>query len=191
MTALQRVCVYCGSSTGLRPVYAAAARALGHELANREIGLVYGGAHVGLMGVLADACLAAGGQVVGVIPAPLIEAEIAHTGLTELHVVASMAERKARMGELADAFIALPGGFGTLEELFETVTAVQIGLHAKPCGLLDVDGFFEPLLVYLDHAVAEGLLRADNRAIVVVDDEAGPLLDRLGRWAPTHRPTWA
>jgi uncharacterized protein (TIGR00730 family) len=189
MGSLRRVCVYCGSSTGGRPAFVAAARALGRELARRGVGLVYGGAHVGLMGVLADAALDAGVDVIGVIPDSLVEIEIAHEGLTDLQVVGSMAERKARMGELADAFIALPGGFGTLEELFETVTAVQLGLHAKPCGLLDVDGFFGSLLEFLDHAVEEGLLRPDNRAIVVVDDEPAGLLDRLERWEPTRRRT--
>lgn len=189
MASVRRVCVYCGSSPGGDPVFADAARAVGRELAGRGVGLVYGGAHVGLMGILADACLAAGGEVVGVIPASLVDVEIAHEGLTELHVVGSMAERKARMGELADAFVALPGGFGTLEEFFETVTAVQLGLHAKPCGLLDVDGFFGSLLGFLDHAVEEGLLRPDNRGIVVVDDDPGGLLDRLERWEPAQRRT--
>ena len=189
MATVRRVCVYCGSSTGGRPVFATAARSLGRELARRGVGLVYGGAHVGLMGVLADACLAAGGEVVGVIPASLVAVEIAHEGLTELHVVGSMAERKARMNELAHAFVAMPGGFGTLEEFFETVTAVQLGRHAKPCGLLDVDGFFGPLLGFLDHAVEEGLLRPHNRAVVVVDDDPGGLLDRLDRWEPSQRRT--
>ncbi len=191
MTALRRVCVYCGSSLGRRPAFGAAARALGQVLADRGVGLVYGGAHVGLMGMVADAVLDADGEAFGVIPASLVEAEIAHRGLTELHVVTSMADRKARMGELADAFIALPGGFGTLEEFFETVTAVQLGLHAKPCGLLDVDGFFAPLLTFLDHAVDEGMVRPENRAILVVDDDPDRLLDRLASWEPAQRPRWA
>lgn len=160
-------------------MYAAAARELARLLAQRGITVVYGGARVGLMGVLADAALAAGGEVVGVIPADLVAVEIAHEGLTELHVVSSMGERRHRMSELSDAFVTLPGGFGTLEELFGTVTAVQVGAHTKPCGLLNVDGFFNGLLRFLDHAVDEALLRPANRAIVVVDHDPLRLVDRL------------
>lgn len=156
-----------------------AARALAGLLAERGITLVYGGAHVGLMGVLADAALTAGGEVIGVIPRDLVDVEIAHEGVSELHVVASLRERKARMTDLSDAFVALPGGFGTLEEFFETVTAVQVGAHAKPCGLLNVEGYFDRLLGFLDHAVDEGLLRPANREIVLVEREPAALLDRL------------
>jgi uncharacterized protein (TIGR00730 family) len=146
---VRRVCVFCGSNVGARPVYGELAVALGQEIARRGLGLVYGGGDVGLMGVVADACLDAGGDVVGVMPEALVAKEIAHGGLTELRVVASMHERKAAMADLADGFIALPGGFGTLEEFFEVVTWTQLGVHQKPCGLLDVDGYFGPLLALI------------------------------------------
>jgi uncharacterized protein (TIGR00730 family) len=183
---LRRVCVYCGSSMGARPAYARAARGLGEELARRGLGLVYGGAHVGLMGVVADACRSAGGEVIGVIPGSLVEAEVAHTGLDDLRVVGSMHERKALLAELADGFVALPGGFGTLDELCEVVTWSQLGLHPvpKPCGLLDVAGFFAPLVALFDGAVAEGFVRAEHRDLVLVDDEPAALLDALAAWTP-------
>lgn len=168
MPTVRRVCVYCGSRPGHRLAYAAAARALGTGLARAGVGLVTGGGAVGLMGVVADACLAAGGTAVGVIPEALAAREIGHAALTELHVVATMHERKAHMAELADAFVALPGGMGTLEEIAEMLTWAQLGLHAKPCALLDVDGYYAPLVRFLDHAAAEGFVREADRARIVV-----------------------
>ncbi len=179
------VCVFCGSSPGAAPAYAEAAAALGAELAARGTTLVFGGGKRGMMGVLADACLAGGGRVVGVIPAHLWELELGHTGVTEMHVVASMHERKARMAELGDAFLALPGGIDTMEEFFEVWTWGQLGLHAKPLGLLNAGGYFDPLIRFLDHMVGERFLRADQREVVLVGTEPGPLLDRLGAAHPT------
>ena len=184
---MRRVCVYCGSSPGRRPAYLDQARLLGRLLARRGVGLVYGGASVGLMGAVADAALAGGGEVLGVIPRPLEEREIGHRGLTKLHVVASMHERKQKMADLADAFVAMPGGMGTLEELSETLTWSMLGLHAKPLGLLDVDGYWRPLENFLDHAVAEGFLRAEHRALVLSDADPARLLDRLAAWTPPPR----
>jgi uncharacterized protein (TIGR00730 family) len=174
-----RVCVFCGSSQGARPGYGDAARSFGRLLAERGLGLVYGGASVGLMGELADAALAAGGEVVGVIPDRLVERELAHPGLTELRVVSTLSERKTQMAGLSAAFVALPGGAGTLDELFEVWTWSVLGVHAKPFGLLDVDGFFEPLVAALDHLVEEGFLTPWARSLLVVDDDPRSLLDRL------------
>ena len=171
--------VFCGSRDGARPEYRDAAHALGRTLAARGVGVVYGGASVGLMGAVADAALAAGGEVIGVIPRSLVAREIAHAGLTGLHVVDTMHERKARMAAVADAFVALPGGVGTLEELFEVWTWGQLGLHAKPCGLLDVAGYYAPLLAFVDRGVAEGFIRPAQRQTLIVDDDASRLLDRL------------
>ena len=165
--SISSVCVFCGSSTPADPRYADAAQALGTELADRGIELVFGGGQVGLMGVLADAALAAGGRVIGVIPVGLFSKEVGHTGLTELHEVATMHERKQLMYDLADAFIALPGGLGTLDELAEVVTWAQLGLHRKPVALLDVDGFWDPLVGQLDRMVGVGLLKQANRALVL------------------------
>jgi uncharacterized protein (TIGR00730 family) len=187
---VRRVCVFCGSSLGSRPAYADAARGLGEALARRRIGLVYGGGSIGLMGVVADAALAAGGEVVGVIPASLERRELAHGGLTQLHVVGSMHERKARMAELADGFVALPGGMGTLEELAEVLTWAQLGLHRKPCALLDAGGYFRPLIAFLDHAVAEGFVRSEHRAMLLVEEDAEALLDRLARYRPPAVEKW-
>lgn len=184
MPAIARVCVFCGSSFGRRRAYARAARDLGRALAARNVGLVYGGARVGLMGTLADATLEAGGDVVGVIPRALVERELAHDGLSELVVVESMHERKARMSELADAFVALPGGMGTLDELAEAFTWNQLGIHAKPCGLLDVDGYFESFLDFLDRATAEGFLGPGDRESLVVDRDPHALLVRLAAAEP-------
>lgn len=164
---MQRICVFAGSSVGVRPAYAVAARSLGQVLAGRGIGIVYGGASIGLMGVVADAALAAGGEVIGVMPRGLFRREVAHPALTALHEVDSMHERKALMASLADGFIALPGGFGTFDELFETITWAQIGIHAKPIGLLDVAGYFAPLFALVEHAIAEGFIPADNRHLVL------------------------
>ena len=190
MPSVRRVCVFCGSSGGRDPGYAAAVAELGRVIAGRGVGIVYGGGRAGLMGALADAALAAGGEVVGVIPRALVEREVAHQGLTDLHVVGSMHERKAVMSDLSDAFVTAPGGLGTLEELFEVVTWSQLGLHDKPCGLLDVDGYFDQLAGFLDHAVAEGFLRDDSRRMLLVGREPGELLDRLEAWTPPDRRHW-
>jgi uncharacterized protein (TIGR00730 family) len=179
---MRRVCVFCGSSVGARPAYAEAAGALGALLAKRGIGLVYGGGRRGLMGVVADAALAAGGTVIGVIPQAMVQQERAHRGLTELRVVASMHERKAAMSELADAFIAMPGGFGTIEEFCEVLTWTQLGLQRKPCGILNVCGYFDSLLRLFDQAVEEGFLRAQHRELVLADVDGAQLLDRLQRY---------
>ena len=187
---LRRVCVFCGSSPGARPEYRAAAEELGRLLAARHLGLVYGGGNVGLMGVLADAALAAGGEVIGVIPRSLVDLEVAHTGLRDLRVVDSMHERKATMAELADAFVALPGGIGTLEEMFEVWTWAQLGLHAKPCALLDVAGSYAPLVAFLDHAVAARFLRPVHRAMLAVTADAQALLDHLIAYSPPVVPKW-
>jgi uncharacterized protein (TIGR00730 family) len=177
--ALKRLLVFCGSSPGARPEYAQCAAALGRLLAEREIELVYGGASVGLMGALADSTLAAGGTVIGVIPTRLVELEVAHAGLTKLHIVETMHERKALMGELSDAVIALPGGTGTLDELFELFTWKQLGLHRKPIGLLDVADYWKPLLGFLEHAVNERFLRAALFESLLVGRDAAALLDLL------------
>ncbi|HSL58378.1 MAG TPA: TIGR00730 family Rossman fold protein [Acidimicrobiales bacterium] len=190
MSGLRRVCVFCGSSSGSRRDYEDATVALGRLLVERDIGLVYGGAAVGLMGVLADSVLSGGGEVIGVIPEALVAKEIAHEGLTELRVVASMHERKAVMAELADAFIALPGGYGTFEETFEMITWTQLGLHDKAVGLLDVEGFFSSLAAFLDHAVAEGFVREPHRDLVVSDDDPVRLLDRLAQFEAPAVPKW-
>jgi uncharacterized protein (TIGR00730 family) len=187
---VRRVCVFCGSSLGSRPAYADAARGLGEALARRRIGLVYGGGSIGLMGVVADAALAAGGEVIGVIPRALERRELAHGKLTRLDVVGSMHERKARMAELSDAFVALPGGLGTLEELAEVLTWAQLGLHRKPCALLDAGGYWRPLTAFLDHAVAERFVRHEHRAMVLVDDDPEALLDRLEVYAPPAVERW-
>jgi uncharacterized protein (TIGR00730 family) len=167
-----------------------AARATGRTLARRGIGVVYGGGSIGLMGALADAALAAGGEVVGVIPRALQLRELAHGGLTTLHVVGSMHERKARMAELSEGFVALPGGMGTLEELAEIVTWAQLGLHARPCGLLDVGGYWQPLVALLDHAVEEGFVRPEHRSLVVVARDPDELLDRFAAWQPPRVERW-
>jgi uncharacterized protein (TIGR00730 family) len=176
---MHRICVFCGSARGARPAYAESARQLGRALVARGVSLVYGGGHVGLMGVIADAVLEAGGEAIGVIPHALAAREVAHQGLTRLHVVNSMHERKAMMAALADAFVAMPGGFGTYEEFFEAVTWTQLGVHRKPCGLLNVNGFYDPIVQFLDRAVSEGFVKPEHRAAILVDTEAGPLLDAL------------
>jgi hypothetical protein len=175
----RNVCVFCGSSSGVLPSFAAAATSLGNALAARDIGLVYGGASVGLMGVVADAALEAGGRVMGVITESLADHEIAHGGLASLDVVHTMHERKARMAELCDAVIMLPGGFGTYEEFMESVTWVQLGIHQKPCGILNVDGFFDDLLKFLGHAVEMGFIRPQLADAMVVSDSPAVLLDSL------------
>jgi uncharacterized protein (TIGR00730 family) len=187
---LQSVCVYAGSSAGADPRYHAAALELADALVERGIGVVYGGAKVGLMGALADAALAGGGRVVGVMPRSLVEKEIAHGDLTELHVVSSMHERKATMAELADAFVALPGGIGTVEELIEVFTWTQLGLHVKPCALLNVAGYYDHLIAFLDHAVAQRFLRREHRDLLVEADRAADLIERLERFEAPQLAKW-
>ncbi|HSV30334.1 MAG TPA: TIGR00730 family Rossman fold protein [Candidatus Omnitrophota bacterium] len=181
---MNRICVFCGSSTGTRPEYVAAAEALGRMLAERGIGLVYGGGNIGLMGAVANAALTNGAEVIGVIPEALMKFEVGHLDLTALHVVGSMHERKALMAELSDAFIALPGGIGTMEELFEVWTWGQLGLHPKPLGFLDVAGYYDHLHAFLDHMTAEGFLQPRHRAMVAVDDDPARLLARFAAYSP-------
>ena len=181
---LNRVCVFCGTNPGSRPEYGAAARQLGELLAADGIELVYGGASVGIMGELADAVQEHGGHVTGVIPQQLVEKEVAHTGIRNLIVVASMHQRKAQMADMSDGFVALPGGIGTLEGFFEILTWGQLGIHAKPCGLLNVAGYFDGLTAFLDHAVREGFLTAVHRAMVLVDDDPRRLLGRMRAYEP-------
>jgi uncharacterized protein (TIGR00730 family) len=187
---MDRVCVFSGSSPGASPDYARAAQEVGRALAGQGIGLVYGGAAVGLMGTVADAALEAGGDVIGVIPQALVDKEIAHPGVPDLRVVGSMHERKALMAELADGFIALPGGMGTLEELFEVYTWTQLGLHSKPLGLLDVRSYYQRLAEFLDHAVAELFLTVEHREMLVVEERAEALLEAFRRWRPPARAKW-
>ncbi len=177
---MRYLCVFCGSRPGARASYRQAAERLGSLLGQRGLGLVYGGGHVGLMGAVADAALAAGAPVIGVIPGTLVERELAHTGLTSLEVVDSMHARKARMAELSEAFLALPGGWGTCEELFEVLTWNQLGLHSKPCGVLEVGGFFAPLLRFLEHAREEGFVTPGQHARLHCGDDAAQLLTQLG-----------
>ncbi|MFO7565986.1 MAG: TIGR00730 family Rossman fold protein [Enhygromyxa sp.] len=187
---MRRVCVFCGSAKGTRPEYARVTRELAELLASRGCGLVYGGGHVGLMGVLADASLALGSEVIGVIPAALHEREIGHAGLSELHVVDSMHERKAKMAALSDGFLALPGGLGTLEEMFEVWTWGQLGFHQKPVGLLDVAGFWQPLIAMVDRMVDEGFIGAEYREMLLVDDQPLALLERMSQWRPPKVAKW-
>jgi len=187
---VRRVCVFCGSSVGRRPEYGEGARRFGELLASDGVGLVYGGARVGVMGALADGALAVGGEVIGVIPTFMTGREVAHDGLSELHVVDSMHERKALMAELADAFVALPGGLGTLEETFEVLSWSQLGLHRKPVGLLDVAGYFGPFEAFLDHAVAEGFVLPEHRGLVLSDTDPASLVARLRAFEPPPTPTW-
>ena len=187
---MKRVCVFCGSSHGVRPAYTEAARRMGALLAGRGITMVYGGGNVGLMGELADAALGAGGEVIGVIPRSLADREVAHLGLTDLRIVSSMHERKAMMAELSDAFIAMPGGMGTYEELFEVITWSQLGLHKKACGLLDVEGFYAPLVAFVDRAVSEGFIKPAHRGIVVSDADPVTLLAKLERAEVPDLPKW-
>lgn len=188
MTAVRRICVFCGASAGVGTGYLDLARSVGLGLAERGIGVVYGGGRVGLMGAVADAALDAGGSVVGVIPRRLVDRELAHPGLTGLEVVDTLHERKARMSELADAFIALPGGLGTLEEIAEVVSWAQLELHHKPIGLLDVDGYWQALATWLDHAVDEGFVASHHRTLVQIAPDLGSLLERFAAWtAPPDR----
>lgn len=184
------LCVFCGSSTGDDPAFSQAARELGDSLVKRQITLVYGGGNIGLMGVIADRVMQGGGRVIGVIPRQLQEKELAHHGITDLQVVDSMHQRKARMAELAQAFIALPGGFGTIEEFAEVLTWSQLGLHAKPMGLLNVSGYFDHFLDFLDHAVDVRLLQSEHRRLVLESDRADPLLEQMQAWQAPRLPKW-
>ncbi len=187
---MRSVCVFCGSNPGRRPEYLAGAAGLGRDLARQGIRMVYGGAHVGTMGALADAALAAGGEVIGVIPGHLVAAEVAHQGLTELRIVDSMHERKALMATLADGFIALPGGLGTLEEFAEVTTWSQLGLHAKPTGLLNLLGFYDSLLSFLDHVTAERFLRPEHRDLVIARSDPAELLAAMDQWTRPASHKW-
>jgi len=187
---MRRICVFCGSSEGSRPEYRAAAEEMGAELVRRNIGLVYGGGNVGLMGIIADAVLKVGGEAQGVIPENLMALEVGHKGLTKLHVVHSMHERKALMADLSDAFVAMPGGFGTLEEFCEVLTWTQLGLHAKPCGILNILGYYSPLLAMFDHAVEERFLKPENRALVLAGESPTDLLQAMDEWRPVRVEKW-
>ena len=187
---MQSLCVFCGSRQGLDPAYTKAARSLGTMLAEANIRLVFGGGHVGLMGVVSNAALEAGGDVIGVIPRSLVERELAHAGLTDLRIVGSMHERKALMSDLSEGFITLPGGTGTLEEFFEVLTWAQLGEHEKPCGLLNVAGYYDPLLSVFDHMVHKGFLSESNRALVLVESEPERLLQKLESYQPPKIAKW-
>ena len=187
---MKRICVFAGSNTGARPEYVSAAEELGRALVARGIGLVYGGARVGLMGVLADTVLAANGAVIGVMPEALVAKEVAHAGVADLRVVSSMHERKALMADLADGFVALPGGWGTWEEFFEILTWAQLGLHEKPCGLLNVQGYFTPLLASVDHSIDEGFVKPEYRSMIAVAATADAVLDLLAAYQPPRVQKW-
>jgi uncharacterized protein (TIGR00730 family) len=187
---LHSVCVFCGSSRGIDRAYTEAARSLGRTLAEANVRLIFGGGHVGLMGVLSNAALEAGGEVIGVIPGFLVERELAHSGLNDLRIVGSMHERKALMSELSDGFITLPGGTGTLEEFFEILTWAQLGEHEKPCGLLNVAGYYDPLLAVFDHMLDKGFLSQSNRALLLVESEPAKLLQRLDHYRPPETVKW-
>ena len=187
---LRSICVFCGSNAGAKDVYRRAAENVGGELARRGIQVVYGGGSCGLMGAVADAAIGAGGKIVGVIPRAIERLEIAHHGLAALHVVESMHERKALMAKLSDGFVALPGGLGTLEELFEVLTWAQLGIHAKPVALLNVAGYFDPLLTLLEHNVSEGFLRPEHRALLIDGDDLSELLARMASYEPSTLDKW-
>ncbi|WP_413568211.1 TIGR00730 family Rossman fold protein [Bdellovibrio sp. HCB117] len=187
---MKKICVFCGSSSGVRPEYLEMARELGKTFAMNGIALVYGGAKIGLMGAMADSCLAHGGKVIGVIPQVIMQKEVAHTGLTDLQVVDSMHTRKARMAELADAFIALPGGFGTFEELCEIVTWAQLGLHQKPIGVLDVHEFYKPLKELIESGMREGFIRDEYKGLVVFANSPDDILNKFASYTPVPTPQW-
>lgn len=187
---MKRICVFCGSNSGHGEKYRAMAVTLGHALAARGLGLVYGGGRVGLMGAIADAVLERGGEVIGVIPEDLVKKEVAHKGLSDLRVVGSMHERKALMARLSDGFIAMPGGFGTLDEFCEILTWAQLGLHQKPCGVLDVGGYFDLFLKFVDHSVAQGFVRAEHRDLVLVERAPEALLDAFESYKPVNLDKW-
>lgn len=187
---MKRVCVFCGSNKGVRPAYIVAAQSLAQSLVNRNIGLVYGGGNIGLMGVIADEMLAQGGEVVGVIPHSLVQREVAHQHLTKQHIVNTMHERKALMAELSDGFIAMPGGMGTFDEFCEILTWAQLGIHQKPCGVLNVENYFTPLLAMFDHAVTEGFLRDSHRRLVLESATPDHLLDAFAAFQPQYTQKW-
>lgn len=187
---MKSICVYCGSNTGNNPAFADAARAMGRELVRRDWRLVYGGGHVGLMGVVADAVLQAGGQVIGVIPRSLVDREVGHNGLTDLRVVSTMHERKSLMAELSDGFVAMPGGIGTLEELFEAWTWSQLGIHEKPVGLLNVDGFYDGLIQFLQHATRSQFLKPEYVDVLLIDTDSQSLIDRMMSYSPPRVEKW-
>lgn len=187
---MNRICVFCGSNHGSRSEYTEAAKKLGRTLANRKIGLVYGGAKVGIMGTLADTVLSNGATVIGVMPRFLVEKEVAHSRLSDLHIVDTLHERKSLMAELSDAFIALPGGFGTLEEFFEVVTWAQLGMHKKPCGLLNVCGYFENLIMFLNKAVSEKFLREEHREMIFIHESPEELIDQFESYVPPAVNNW-
>jgi uncharacterized protein (TIGR00730 family) len=187
---MQSICVYCGSNFGDRPTYFDAAQSLGKEMAERGITLIYGGANAGLMGAVADSVLATGGKVIGVMPQALVDKEIAHTGLSDLRVVGSMHERKSLMADLADAFIALPGGLGTLEEFCEVATWTQLGFHKKACGLLNIEGFYDGLLSFLNHATQEKFIRTEHRSIVLAEETPAELIEKLSQFQVPNVHKW-
>jgi uncharacterized protein (TIGR00730 family) len=190
---VKRICIFCGSSPGSRPVYAEKARELGRILAENHIGLVYGGGKVGIMGAVAQAAMEANGEVIGVIPRDLVRKEVAFTGITDLRVVNSMHERKALMAELSDGFIALPGGLGTIEEFFEILTWAQLGIHKKPCGFMNVEGYYDKMIEFIDYAVREQFIGPGGRSLVLVDDEPAELLQKFQDYRPPtiDKAAWA
>ncbi len=187
---MKRICVFCGSNKGVRPVFASVARQLAGLLVERQLELVYGAGNVGLMGEIADAVLAAGGKVIGVIPQLLVDKEVVHRGLTDLRIVNTMHERKALMAELSDGFIAMPGGFGTFEEFCEIVTWAQLGIHSKPCAILNVESYYDPLLALFDHGVGEGFVRSAHRNLVISNFDPVALLDHMESFVPQDLPKW-
>jgi uncharacterized protein (TIGR00730 family) len=190
MTSIKSICIYCGSNPGRLDAYSSAAFSVAEALVSRNIRLVYGGASIGIMGMLADQVLKLGGQAIGVIPKALAHKEVAHQQLTELHITQSMHERKMRMAELADGFIALPGGIGTLEELFEIWTWAQLGIHSKPCGLLNVEGYYDSLIGFLDHVLAEQFVKMHHHAMLIVESNPDKLLDRYVNYQPPVVKHW-
>ena len=187
---MKQVCIFCGSYSGSQPIYMTAAHQMGMGLAQRGLGLVYGGGRVGLMGAVADGTIAGSGKVTGIIPQSLVDRELAHVGLSKLHVVTSMHARKAMMAEIADAFIAMPGGFGTLDELFEIITWAQLGIHYKPIALLNIGGYFDPLLTFIEHMATEGFIKPEHRGAILVKNDVDSLLDTLLSYQPPQLEKW-